>query len=123
VASAGSDRAAAGAPSGAGRRRRGDTDGGGRAARRSARVGARAADARPGERDGRRVLRRRGRAVGRRAGAVQRLPEREGPALAEMTYLQAISDALREELRADERVFLMGEDIAGLGGALKVTDG
>jgi pyruvate/2-oxoglutarate/acetoin dehydrogenase E1 component len=40
-----------------------------------------------------------------------------------MTYLQAISDALREELRADERVFLMGEDIAVLGGAFKVTDG
>ena len=28
-----------------------------------------------------------------------------------MTYLQAISDAMREEMRADERVFLMGEDI------------
>jgi pyruvate/2-oxoglutarate/acetoin dehydrogenase E1 component len=43
--------------------------------------------------------------------------------MAEMTYLQAISDALREELRADERVFLMGEDIGTLGGAFKVTDG
>jgi 2-oxoisovalerate dehydrogenase E1 component beta subunit len=40
-----------------------------------------------------------------------------------MTYLQAISDGLREELRADERVFLMGEDIGVLGGAFKVTDG
>ena len=29
-----------------------------------------------------------------------------------MTYLQAISDAMREEMRADERVFVMGEDIA-----------
>ena len=43
--------------------------------------------------------------------------------MSEMTYLQAISDGLREELRADERVFLMGEDIAVLGGAFKVTDG
>jgi 2-oxoisovalerate dehydrogenase E1 component beta subunit len=41
----------------------------------------------------------------------------------EMTYLEAISDALREELRADDRVFLMGEDIGTFGGAFKVTDG
>src|SRR5436305_3288536 len=40
-----------------------------------------------------------------------------------MTYLQAISDALREELRTDERVLLMGEDIGTFGGAFKVTDG
>src|ERR1700748_58696 len=40
-----------------------------------------------------------------------------------MTYLQAISDAMREEMRADERVFLMGEDIGTFGGAFKVTDG
>jgi pyruvate/2-oxoglutarate/acetoin dehydrogenase E1 component len=43
--------------------------------------------------------------------------------MSEMTYLQAITDALAEELRADERVFLMGQDIATLGGAFKVTDG
>jgi pyruvate/2-oxoglutarate/acetoin dehydrogenase E1 component len=41
----------------------------------------------------------------------------------EMTYLQAISDGLREEMRADERVFVMGEDIGAFGGAFKVTDG
>jgi pyruvate/2-oxoglutarate/acetoin dehydrogenase E1 component len=40
-----------------------------------------------------------------------------------MTYLQAISDGLREEMRADERVLLMGEDIGAFGGAFKVTDG
>lgn len=40
-----------------------------------------------------------------------------------MTYLQAISDALREEMRADDRVLLMGEDIGVFGGAFKVTDG
>src|SRR3954449_569648 len=43
--------------------------------------------------------------------------------MATMTYLQAISDAMREEMRADERVFLMGEDIGTFGGAFKVTDG
>jgi len=40
-----------------------------------------------------------------------------------MTYLQAISSAMREEMRADERVFVMGEDIGVFGGAFKVTDG
>ena len=41
----------------------------------------------------------------------------------ELTYLEAISDALREEMRADERVLVMGEDIGTFGGAFKVTDG
>jgi 2-oxoisovalerate dehydrogenase E1 component beta subunit len=40
-----------------------------------------------------------------------------------MTYLQAISDAMRQEMRADERVFVMGEDVGVFGGAFKVTDG
>jgi pyruvate/2-oxoglutarate/acetoin dehydrogenase E1 component len=40
-----------------------------------------------------------------------------------LTYLQAISSALRDEMRADERVILMGEDIGVFGGAFKVTDG
>src|ERR1700722_1174918 len=40
-----------------------------------------------------------------------------------LTYLQAISVALRDEMRADERVMLMGEDIGVVGGAFKVTDG
>jgi pyruvate/2-oxoglutarate/acetoin dehydrogenase E1 component len=43
--------------------------------------------------------------------------------MSEMTYLQAISSALRDELRADERVLIMGEDIGVFGGAFKVTDG
>jgi 2-oxoisovalerate dehydrogenase E1 component beta subunit len=41
----------------------------------------------------------------------------------EMTYLEAISDALRTELRRDESVFCLGEDIGAFGGAFKVTDG
>src|SRR5881392_173902 len=40
-----------------------------------------------------------------------------------LTYLQAISDGLRCEMREDERVFVMGEDIGVFGGAFKVTDG
>ena len=41
----------------------------------------------------------------------------------EMTYLQAISDALRYEMRRDPSVFCLGEDIGAFGGAFKVTDG
>jgi pyruvate/2-oxoglutarate/acetoin dehydrogenase E1 component len=41
----------------------------------------------------------------------------------EMTYREAIRQALREELQNDERVFLLGEDIAEFGGSLKVTLG
>jgi len=40
-----------------------------------------------------------------------------------LTYLQAISSALLDELRDDERVLVMGEDIGVFGGAFKVTDG
>ncbi len=43
--------------------------------------------------------------------------------MSKMTYLRAISDGLRTEMRDDERVFLMGEDIGVFGGAFKVTDG
>jgi 2-oxoisovalerate dehydrogenase E1 component beta subunit len=49
--------------------------------------------------------------------------QREVVVVAELTYLQAISDGLREEMRADSRVFCLGEDIGGFGGAFKVTDG
>ena len=43
--------------------------------------------------------------------------------MATMTYLQAVSDAMRTEMRNDERVFVMGEDIGVFGGAFKATDG
>jgi pyruvate/2-oxoglutarate/acetoin dehydrogenase E1 component len=43
--------------------------------------------------------------------------------MVELTYLQAISDGLREEMRRDEAVFCLGEDIGAFGGAFKVTDG
>lgn len=41
----------------------------------------------------------------------------------EITYAQALNEALREEMRRDERVFLMGEDIGIIGGVFKVTQG
>ncbi|MGE3842765.1 MAG: alpha-ketoacid dehydrogenase subunit beta [Vicinamibacterales bacterium] len=48
----------------------------------------------------------------------------EAPPTRELTYIGAISDALREEMRRDPDVFLIGEDIAGdFGGAFKVTKG
>jgi len=42
---------------------------------------------------------------------------------ADLTYLEAISDALRTEMRLDETVICIGEDIGAFGGAFKVTDG
>jgi pyruvate/2-oxoglutarate/acetoin dehydrogenase E1 component len=51
-------------------------------------------------------------------------PTAEAPTGArETTYLEAISDALREEMRRDESVMCLGEDIGAFGGAFKVTDG
>jgi 2-oxoisovalerate dehydrogenase E1 component beta subunit len=43
--------------------------------------------------------------------------------MAEITYLEAIKQALDEEMTRDENVFVMGEDIGAYGGAFKVTDG
>jgi len=39
----------------------------------------------------------------------------------EITYSQALNEALREEMRRDPRVFLMGEDIGLHGGLFRVT--
>lgn len=42
----------------------------------------------------------------------------------ELTYIAAISEALREEMRRDPNVLVMGEDVGGdFGGAFKVTKG
>jgi len=43
--------------------------------------------------------------------------------MAEKTYLQAISDSLRLEMRRDQRVFVLGEDVGVYGGAFKVSQG
>jgi len=41
----------------------------------------------------------------------------------ELTYREALREALREEMKRDSSVFLLGEDIAEYGGAYKVTQG
>lgn len=43
--------------------------------------------------------------------------------MAEITYLDAIREALIEEMERDDQVFLLGEDIGAYGGAFKVTEG
>jgi pyruvate/2-oxoglutarate/acetoin dehydrogenase E1 component len=43
--------------------------------------------------------------------------------MGELRYREALNAALREELRHDERVVLLGEDIGVFGGAFKVTAG
>ena len=40
-----------------------------------------------------------------------------------MTYIEAITEGLREEMERDERIFLIGEDIAAYGGVFKATKG
>ena len=41
----------------------------------------------------------------------------------ESTYLDAITQAMAEEMARDERVFLMGEDVGAYGGAFKTSAG
>ncbi|MBA3374587.1 MAG: alpha-ketoacid dehydrogenase subunit beta, partial [Actinobacteria bacterium] len=43
--------------------------------------------------------------------------------MSELTYREAVRDALSRALRDDESVFLMGEDIAEMGGSMAVTQG
>ena len=43
--------------------------------------------------------------------------------MAVMTYLEAIADALRTEMKRDESVFMIGQDIGTYGGAFKLTKG
>jgi pyruvate/2-oxoglutarate/acetoin dehydrogenase E1 component len=43
--------------------------------------------------------------------------------MAEVTYLEAIRQGLREELARDPRVIMLGEDIGAYGGPFKVTEG
>jgi acetoin:2,6-dichlorophenolindophenol oxidoreductase subunit beta len=43
--------------------------------------------------------------------------------VAEITYREAIREAMSEAMRRDEDVFIMGEDIAEMGGSMGVTQG
>jgi len=47
----------------------------------------------------------------------------EGTELVRMTVRDALRDAMAEEMRSDERVFVMGEEVAEYQGAYKVTQG
>src|ERR1700709_2377940 len=43
--------------------------------------------------------------------------------MAELRMREALRDAMAEEMRRDEGVFVMGEDVGVFRGAFKVTDG
>jgi len=47
----------------------------------------------------------------------------EGTEMVRMTLREALRDAMAEEMRADDRVFVMGEEVAQYQGAYKVTQG
>jgi pyruvate dehydrogenase E1 component beta subunit len=47
----------------------------------------------------------------------------EGTPLVSMTLREALRDAMAEEMRTDDRVFVMGEEVAEYQGAYKVTQG
>ena len=47
----------------------------------------------------------------------------EGTATAKLTVREALRDAMAEEMRADDRIFVMGEEVAEYQGAYKVTQG
>ncbi|WP_155263772.1 pyruvate dehydrogenase complex E1 component subunit beta [Sphingomonas segetis] len=47
----------------------------------------------------------------------------EGTPLVSLTVREALRDAMAEEMRADERVFVLGEEVAEYQGAYKVTQG
>ena len=47
----------------------------------------------------------------------------EGTEVVRQTVREALRDAMAEEMRADERVFVMGEEVAQYQGAYKVTQG
>ena len=50
-------------------------------------------------------------------------PPAAAPAGTEVLYVEAIRQALFEEMERDETVFVLGEDVGAYGGAFKVTEG
>src|SRR6185437_5226598 len=72
--------------------------------------------------------RRSSRRCGSAAVSTRPCPYMSGPpagerTMAEVTYLEAIRQALFEEMERDPNVFCLGEDIGAYGGAFKVTEG
>ena len=43
--------------------------------------------------------------------------------MAQMTMIQAITDAIRTELKNDENVLVFGEDVGNNGGVFRATEG
>ena len=90
-----------------------------RTARRVAAQGRRGPDARR-DRGG------RGRAAARSRAAVQRTPtsiRRRTCAMAELTLVEAVNDALHTELARDDDVLVLGEDVGRAGGVFRATAG
>src|SRR6185312_11877882 len=92
-------------------------------------AGRQGAGARPGDRRARAVRQRSLYADqrGDRPIAVRRpiaARRRKGRTLmAEVTFLEAIREALFEEMARDERMFVLGEDVGAIGGAFRATEG
>jgi 2-oxoisovalerate dehydrogenase E1 component len=59
----------------------------------------------------------------RRAGGGSGTADADDPPSRELRYVDAVREALRVGLRADDRVLLLGQDIAGYGGVFKTTEG
>jgi 2-oxoisovalerate dehydrogenase E1 component len=59
----------------------------------------------------------------RRADTGLGLDARDPSAASDMRYLDAIREGLRVAMAADDRVVLLGQDIAGYGGVFKATEG
>lgn len=57
------------------------------------------------------------------AAAVQGTLTPVPPEGSEATYLEAIRECVRHRMKEDPRVVCLGEDIAGMGGAFRVTEG
>ena len=117
-------------PGAAPRRARGGDDarGGPRAGRggRRLRRPARRPAPEPGQRRRRRAGgRARGRRRGRGASPRSEAGERRGGRglMATLRMREALRDAMAEEMRRDEGVFVMGEDVGVFQGAFKVTEG
>lgn len=54
---------------------------------------------------------------------LKELPREEQVAVRQLTYAEALREALQQAMRADERVFLIGEDVGTYGGAFGVSAG
>src|SRR5665811_1441755 len=81
--------------------------------------GAAGRPAPPGQAESGRAGRRPG---GRRAGSLRRGRGGRG-LMATLRMREALRDAMAEEMRRDEAVFVMGEDVGVFQGAFKVTEG